>query len=113
MEADGDVRAVEESDPAHLRRAGDRALPPGGPEHSLPLPLIHESDEMHDAGDVGLAPGVAGHASRSRVTGGRRRSTAVRDEPGPPTAVVTAPRPRRAPAAAAAAGLSAGLPILL
>ncbi len=44
MEADHDVRAVEEADPVHFRRSSDRPLPSGRPEHSPPLPLIRESD---------------------------------------------------------------------
>ena len=75
MEADRDVRAVEESDPAHLRRAGERTLPTGGSEHSLPLRLILER------------PRAAG----ARSADGRRRPSTTAPTPD----LDAARRPRR------------------
>ena len=128
MEADRDIRTVEESDPAHLRRASDRPLPPGGSEHSLPLPSssMRVADLGHGPGPrsgvlpwIGRARGAArlpviGRADRRRPSVLRTARAGVELEAARSSPVrLTGRRPRPAGACCgwrAAAGLSAGLP---
>ena len=93
-ESEGDVGAVEESDPAHLRRAGERALRTLGGEHSLqsfrtgPDRAAWCEARAPDPGRIGgpsrhrRAVGRATLPARPRTRASSRPGRAGRSDPG-------------------------------